>query len=123
MASPTDVTTAAAADDPDTGLRAIRALRDLAEAVAAGGRRFLVATSPVSPEWSARYDAEGRLHGGMVEGIRAALRGTGAEFWDGDKLFAGAPSEFTDAIHVRWSAARRYGALLAAALDGQQERP
>src|SRR3954447_15856720 len=29
MASPTDVTTAAAADDPDTGLRAIRALRDL----------------------------------------------------------------------------------------------
>ncbi|MGY1603086.1 MULTISPECIES: helix-turn-helix domain-containing protein [Geodermatophilaceae] len=31
MASPTDVTTAAAADDPDTGLRAVRALRDLAE--------------------------------------------------------------------------------------------
>jgi len=31
MASPTDVTTAAAADDPDTGLRAIRALRDLAD--------------------------------------------------------------------------------------------
>ncbi|PRY42154.1 Homeodomain-like domain-containing protein [Geodermatophilus tzadiensis] len=31
MASPTDVTTAAAADDPDTGLRAVRALRELAE--------------------------------------------------------------------------------------------
>jgi DNA-directed RNA polymerase specialized sigma24 family protein len=31
MATPTDVTTAAAADDPDTGLRAVRALRDLAE--------------------------------------------------------------------------------------------
>ena len=31
MASPTDVTTAAAADDPDTGLRAIRALRGLAD--------------------------------------------------------------------------------------------
>ena len=31
MASPTDVTTAAAADDPDTGLRAIRALRDLTD--------------------------------------------------------------------------------------------
>jgi hypothetical protein len=31
MASPTDVTTAAAADDPDTGLRAVRALRDLAD--------------------------------------------------------------------------------------------
>jgi pyrroloquinoline quinone (PQQ) biosynthesis protein C len=31
MASPTDVTTAAAADDPDVGLRAVRALRDLAE--------------------------------------------------------------------------------------------
>jgi DNA-directed RNA polymerase specialized sigma24 family protein len=31
MASPTDVTTAAAADDPAIGLRAIRALRELAE--------------------------------------------------------------------------------------------
>ena len=31
MASPTDVTTAAAADDPDTGLRAVRALAELAE--------------------------------------------------------------------------------------------
>jgi hypothetical protein len=31
MASPTDVTTAAAADDPAIGLRAIRALRDLAD--------------------------------------------------------------------------------------------
>ena len=31
MASPSDVTTAAAADDPDVGLRAVRALRDLAD--------------------------------------------------------------------------------------------
>jgi DNA-directed RNA polymerase specialized sigma24 family protein len=31
MATPTDVTTAAAADDPDTGLRAVRAMRELAE--------------------------------------------------------------------------------------------
>jgi hypothetical protein len=31
MTSPTDVTTAAAADDPDVGLHAIRALRDLAD--------------------------------------------------------------------------------------------
>ncbi|WP_336028715.1 helix-turn-helix domain-containing protein [Geodermatophilus sp. FMUSA9-8] len=31
MATHTDVTTAAAADDPDTGLRAVRALRELAE--------------------------------------------------------------------------------------------
>ncbi|PWW25159.1 Homeodomain-like domain-containing protein [Geodermatophilus normandii] len=31
MATPTDVTTAAAADDPDTGLHAVRALRELAE--------------------------------------------------------------------------------------------
>jgi hypothetical protein len=31
MASPTDVTPAAAADDPDTGLRAVRAMRELAD--------------------------------------------------------------------------------------------
>jgi DNA-directed RNA polymerase specialized sigma24 family protein len=31
MASPPDLTTAATADDPATGLRAVRALRELAE--------------------------------------------------------------------------------------------
>jgi hypothetical protein len=31
MASPTDVTAAAAADDPATGLRAVRAMRELAD--------------------------------------------------------------------------------------------
>lgn len=98
------------------------ALHALAEAVTSGGRRFVVATGPLSPAWSARYDPEGRVHGDMVAGIRAALRGTGGEFWDGDKLFAGEPSEFTDAIHVRWSAAQRYGAMLATALDAKQER-
>lgn len=99
------------------------ALHDLAKAVTSGGRRFVVATGPLSPAWTARYDPNDYLRSDMIAGIRAALHGTGAEFWDGDKLFAGAQSEFTDAIHIRWSAARRYGAMLAAALDSEQERP
>ena len=98
------------------------ALHDLASAVVSGGRRFLMATSPLNPAWSARYDPSGQLHADMVAGIQSALHSTGSEFWDGGRLFAGAQSEFTDAIHIRWSAAQRYGAMLAAALNGSREQ-
>ena len=56
MASPTDVTTAAAADDPDTGLRAIRALRDLAdrlEVLQVGNARAAAGPGSRSPTPSA----------------------------------------------------------------------
>ncbi len=99
------------------------ALHDLAQSFAADGRRFFVATGPVNPGWSARYDPQGRLYGELVEQIQAALRGTGAGFWDGSTAFAGKPADFTDAIHINWLAAQRYSALLAAALDADQALP
>lgn len=99
------------------------ALRDLASTVVSGGRRFVVTTNPVSPAWTARFDGDNRLHAEMIADIRAALHDTGAEFWDGARRFGGETSEFTDAIHLKWSAAHRYGALLAAALDAPQEHP
>ena len=60
MASPTDVTTAAAADDPDTGLRAIRALRDL---VTDTVERLVAQVSALGP-----LVAAGELVGTHLEG-------------------------------------------------------
>jgi hypothetical protein len=99
------------------------ALHDLAASVTAGGRRLFVATGPVNPEWSARYDQNGQLHGDLIAGIQSALQGTGAEFWDSTQAFAGKPPDFVDAIHINWPAAQRYSALLAAALDTGQDQP
>lgn len=98
------------------------AMRDLAQSVEAGGRRLFVASAPVNPAWSARYDPEGHEHGAMAAGVRAALQGTGAEFWDGTEAFGGSPREFTDAIHINWQAAQRYSALLAAALGQEPDQ-
>lgn len=99
------------------------ALHAMAESVESSGRRLFVATGPLNPGWSARYDPDGRVHGEMVAGIQAALQGTGAGFWDGDQAFASKPSDFTDAIHINAPAAQRYSAQLAAALDPGQDRP
>lgn len=93
------------------------ALHDMARSITSGGRRLFVATGPVNPAWSARYDAAGAQHGALTAGIRAALQGSGARFWDGATAFAGQPADFTDAIHIEWEAARRYTAQLAAMLD------
>ncbi len=93
-------------------------LHDLAVTVAAGGQHLFVATGPLNPEWSARYDKSGRLRDALAAGIAASLRGVnGAKFWDGDKAFAERPSDFVDAIHINWDAAHRYSAQLADALD------
>ena len=97
------------------------ALHDLAMSVTAGGRRLFVATGPVNPAWSARYDQDGRLHDDLIAGIQLALQGTGAGFWDSTQAFAGKPSDFTDAIHINLPAAQRYSALLAGALDPGQD--
>lgn len=91
------------------------AVRRLALRLAGEGRRFLVAATPLHPEWRRRFDPDGRLEAAMDASLRGALAGTGAIYWEGD----GAVSEssaFTDAIHLRWSAVadftRDLGAIL-----------
>ena len=98
------------------------ALHDMAASVQASGRRLFVATGPVNPAWSARYDQGDKLRSELTTGIQSALQGTGVEFWDGAQAFAGDPSDFTDAIHINWPAAQRYSAVLAEALDPGQGR-
>ncbi len=92
------------------------ALHGIAQPASSSGRRFFVAVSPLNPRWSARFDPEGLLHREMVAGIEAALRGTGAAFWDGSRMFADEPSAFSDAIHINLPAAQRYTMRLATAL-------
>jgi hypothetical protein len=86
--------------------RCFAALRSLATELDGEDRRFMVVTMPMHPEWLARYDADGSLRRRFSQNIEAALRDTGALFWNA----AGEPlldrDAYTDAVHVRWTAAR-----------------
>jgi hypothetical protein len=81
------------------------ALRSLAVGLSEEGRRFMVVTTPLHPAWTARYDADGSLQRHISRSIAAALDGTGALFWNAAKESGTDASAFTDAIHIRWSAA------------------
>jgi hypothetical protein len=91
------------------------ALAALARDVSASGRHLLVVTMPLLADWSQRYDGEAKVRKQLAEGIRQALDGTPSVFWD---AWAEAPldnASYTDAFHLRWSAARSFTERLVAA--------
>ena len=69
---------------------------------------------------AALYDKDGQRLDDLAAGIRSALQGTGAKFWDGDAAFAGQPSDFADAIHLKWRAAQRFTGMVASRLEDNQ---
>ena len=81
------------------------ALHALAVQLSREGRRFMVVTTPLHPGWTARYDADGSLRRHIAGSITNALDGTGAHFWDAAQESGTDANAFTDAIHIRWSAA------------------
>jgi hypothetical protein len=90
--------------DPDC----FSALRSLAQRLAREDRRFIVVAAPVHPEWKKLYDPEGKLQDEIEAGVVAALDGTGAEYWNGDVSGRLDSTAFIDAMHLRWSAVRRF---------------
>ena len=88
--------------EPDPACFAV--LRSLAMELAQDGRRFMFVTTALHPEWKARYDADGSFMNGFMNEMTEALQGTGAAIWDGDEAAIDAAA-FTDAVHMRWSAA------------------
>jgi hypothetical protein len=82
------------------------ALRELAIRQATQGRHLLVVATPVHPDWKSQYDPDGNLRTDFDRQLTAALAGTGARLWDADAAGILDASAFTDAIHIRWDAAR-----------------
>jgi hypothetical protein len=93
---------------PKVDAQCMTALHSLAVRLEGEGRRFMIVTTPIHPDWTARYDADGQFRTRLAEGIKAALAGTGGEFWDSGegREFDGAV--FLDAIHLHWSAAAEF---------------
>lgn len=83
------------------------ALHTLAVEHAGQNRRLLVVVTPIHPGWKSRYDPDGAFGSRFSRQVTAALEGTGAEVWNADQADILDASAFTDAVHVRWSAAGR----------------
>jgi hypothetical protein len=89
---------------PEPDPACFAALRSLAIGLAQKGRRFMFVTTPLHPEWIARYDADRSFMNQFMTEVADTLQGTGAKIWDGEKAAIGADG-FTDAVHLHWSAA------------------
>jgi hypothetical protein len=103
---------------PELDQSCFDALRTFAERLASEGRRLAVVTTPLNPDWKKSFDRDGGLGGRVGRRIVEALQQTDAQYLNGD---AGIPMEreaFTDAIHLRWSAATTFSGKFAQALAG-----
>ncbi len=83
--------------------------------LAAEGRRLVVVTTPINPEWRRHFDPEGRQMGDLVTGMAQAVAAAGGTVWDGNSLASPGLAGFTDAIHIRWSAAQEFSRALVRA--------
>ena len=91
------------------------ALRRMAEDLAGDGRRLVVATTPINPDWRQRFDPDDALMDRLEAGLREAVAGTDSTVWPGHRLAAPDRTAFTDAIHIRWSAAKEFSRKLVGA--------
>jgi hypothetical protein len=89
-----------------------KAVDDLGRRLQREGRRLMIATTPLHPDWKSLHDPQGRLMAELDAGMR---RVPGAEFWNGDAANVTDPHAFWDALHMRWPAAQVYSKALAEA--------
>jgi hypothetical protein len=87
-------------------------LGEMAGRLASEGRRFVLVSTPLHPEWKRRYDPAGTTRRELETRSLAALAGTGGEFLNGDASISMEPQAFVDGIHLRWSAVRRFSEML-----------
>lgn len=92
------------------------ALNSLATRLKGDGRKFMVVSTPLHPQWKAQIDPGGTLLANFNHEIISALQSTGAHYWDADTEWKPGEAAFIDAIHMRWSAAQRFSQALAVKL-------
>ncbi len=82
----------------------LEALSQLAATLRQEGRRLMVASTPLHPEWKRLHDPNGEYIRRLNVAIKAALAQSGAEYWDGNSSPSVDAGDFFDAIHLRWAA-------------------
>lgn len=90
-----------------------KALESLATRLRREGRQLFVVSTPLHPEWTGRHDADGSFRASLADQIRRAIRPAAGTYWDADREWTTDTASFTDAIHLRWSAAQEFSRAIA----------
>ena len=90
-----------------------QALSAMSERLQQEGRQLMVVSTPLHPEWKAKYDPDGTFLADFDRRIADTLSATGGTFWNADKDWRAPPSAFVDAVHMRWSAVKEFSIALA----------
>lgn len=89
------------------------ALHTLAKRLQGEGRKFTVISTPLHPDWKTQQDPQGLFLDGFNKQIVGALRESSGQYWDANAEWKPPISSFTDAIHLRWSAAQSFSIAMA----------
>ncbi|MGN2624224.1 hypothetical protein ACTCUN_13660 [Stutzerimonas balearica] len=94
-----------------------KALAGLAGRLESEGRKLLVVSTPLHPDWKSTYDPDGSFVRGFDRRLEQALAGTDGRYWNADREWSAPEDGFVDAIHLRWSAAQQFSLALASQLQ------
>jgi hypothetical protein len=79
------------------------------------GIALTVSTMPLMSGWSREYDPDSRAAKALAAELASALAGTQARLWDAWSTLDVPAADFTDAVHLRWSATGRFTRRLVSA--------
>jgi hypothetical protein len=98
----------------------LAALHELAMRLTEARKRLIVALEPMSPVWTQQFDHDGAGIRRLTDEVRGALNGSSAILWLPGPDLPLEAAAYTDAIHLRWSAAQILSrAIIAATGVGQ----
>jgi hypothetical protein len=95
---------------PVTNLRheCFVALKDLARGLSDHEIQTTLVLTPINPQWLSQFDPDRQILNEVRSRVSEALKNSDVRVWDAseNKLFS--EVDFTDAVHLRWSAVKRF---------------
>ena len=79
------------------------------------GIALTVTTMPLMSGWSREHDPDARARKTLAAELASALAGTQARLWDAWSTLDVPAADYTDAVHLRWSATARFTRRLVTA--------
>jgi hypothetical protein len=89
------------------------ALRNIATQLSDQRVQFVLLLTPINPRWISEYDPHHATLNELRSRIAETLKGTSARIWDASESKLFSEPDFTDAVHLRWSAVGRLTAAIA----------
>jgi hypothetical protein len=89
------------------------ALRELVKQLSDHKIQTTLVLTPINPRWVSEYDPNRRILDEVRSRLSEVLKKSDVLVWDASENKAFAESDFVDAIHLRWSAVRRFTIAMA----------